>query len=124
MKQFLIKSTVLTIIGFVLGALLYFTVLQPFYIPVLPWTVLFFYLVTNLVHQYLLKVAVTSGSRFTSHYMAVSFLKMFFYLAMAILYVIFDRENVKPFFANFLLLYIIYTIFEVSEFLKFVKQKK
>jgi len=124
MKQFLIKSTVLTIIVFVLGALLYFTVLQPFYIPVLPWTVLFFYLVTNLVHQYLLKVAVTSGSRFTSHYMAVSFLKMFFYLAMAILYVIFDRENVKPFFANFLLLYIIYTIFEVSEFLKFVKQKK
>ena len=49
---------------------------------------------------------------------------MFFYLAVAIVYVIFDRENVKPFFANFLLLYIIYTTFEVSEFLKFVNQKK
>ncbi|MEI8113045.1 MAG: hypothetical protein WCI54_05420 [Bacteroidia bacterium] len=124
MKQFLIKSTILTIIVLVLGGILYFTVLQPYYIAALPWTVLFFYLVTILVHQYLLKVAVKSGSRFTSYYMAVSFLKMFFYLAVAIVYVIFDRENVKPFFANFLLLYIIYTTFEVSEFLKFVNQKK
>jgi len=107
-----------------LGAILYLTVLQPYYLTVLPWAVLFFYLGTNLVHQYLLKMAVKSGTRFTSQYMAVSFLKMFFYLAVAIVYVILDRENVKPFFANFLLLYIIYTIFEVSEFSKFVKQKK
>jgi len=124
MKQFLIKSTLLTIVVFVLGAILYLTVLQPYYLTVLPWAVLFFYLGTNLVHQYLLKMAVKSGTRFTSQYMAVSFLKMFFYLAVAIVYVILDRENVKPFFANFLLLYIIYTIFEVSEFSKFVKQKK
>ena len=123
MKPFLIKSTILTVIVFLLGLLFYSTVLKDFYLPVLPFAALFFYLTTNLVHAYLLKVAGSSGSRFTSQYMAVSFIKMFFYLAVAIVYVIFDREHAKPFMAGFLLLYMIYTVFEVSEFLKFVKQK-
>lgn len=123
MKQFLIKSSILTIIVIILGAILYCTLLKSYYLSVLPWAVLFFYLGTNLVHQYLLKIASKSGSRFTSQYMAVSFLKMFFYLAVAIVFVIFNRESVKLFFANFLILYIIYTVFEVSEFLKVVKRK-
>lgn len=123
MKQFLLKSTVLTIIIFILGAILYSTILKSYFLIVLPFTVLFFYLVTNLVHAYLLKIAGKSGSKFTSQYMAVSFLKMFFYLAIAILYVILNKEDAKPFFLNFLLLYVVYTSFEVNEFLKVVKQK-
>jgi len=123
MKLFLIKSTILTMIVFLLGAFFYLTVLKYFYLSVLPFTVLFFYLVTNLVHAYLLNVAGKSSARFTSQYMAVSFLKMFFYLAVAIGYIILDRENAKPFMAVFLLLYVIYTVFEILEFLKVVKQK-
>jgi phosphotransferase system glucose/maltose/N-acetylglucosamine-specific IIC component len=80
-------------------------------------------LTTNLVHAYLLRVAGNSGNRFTSQYMATSFLKLFFYLAVAIVYVIVDRENAKAFIAVFLLLYVVYTIFEVLEFLKVVKPK-
>ena len=123
MKQFLLKSTVLTIIIFILGAILYSTILKSFFLIVLPFTVLFFYLVTNLVHAYLLKIAGKSGSKFTSYYMAVSFLKMFFYVAIAIVYVILNKEDAKPFFVNFMLLYVVYTSFEVNEFLKVVKQK-
>jgi len=48
---------------------------------------------------------------------------MFFYLAVAVVYIILDRENAKPFIAVFLLLYVAYTVFEVVEFLKVVKQK-
>jgi len=55
--------------------------------------------------------------------MAVSFLKMFFYVAIAIVYVILNKEDAKPFFVNFMLLYVVYTSFEVNEFLKVVKQK-
>jgi hypothetical protein len=123
MKQFLIKSTILTLVIFILGSIVYSTLLKSFYISVLPYTVLFFYLTTNLVHAYLLRVSGISGSRFSSQYMAVSFLKMFFYLAVAVVYIILDRENAKPFIAVFLLLYVAYTVFEVVEFLKVVKQK-
>jgi phosphotransferase system glucose/maltose/N-acetylglucosamine-specific IIC component len=124
MKRFIIQSTVLTIIVFTLGAVVYSTFLQPYYLPILPIAVLFFYLVTNLVHAYLLKIAGKSGSRFTSQYMAVSFLKMFFYLTVGIVYAFLNKESAKLFLGNFLVLYAVYTTFEVLQFSKFVRQKK
>lgn len=122
MKAFFIKSVILTIIIFLLGTILYTTILKSYYLSVLPLIVLFFFVVTNLVHAYLLKIAVKSGSKFTSKYMAVSFIKMFFYLAVAIVFVIFNKEIARPFLLNFLLLYIVYTFIEVYEFSKLVRQ--
>jgi len=124
MKRFFIQSTVLTIIVFALGAIVYSTFLRSYFLSILVFAVLFFYLVTNLVHAYLLKITVKSGSRFTSQYMAVSFLKMFFYLTVAIVYALLNRDSAKIFLGNFLLLYAIYTAFEVIQFSKFVRQKK
>ncbi len=124
MKRFLIKSTILTVIIFVIGAALYLTVLANYFLPILPVAVVFFYLLTNLVHAYLLKIAVKSSSKFTSQYMAASFLKMFIYLAFAIILVLIDRENARFFIANYILLYLIYTIFEVYEYSKVVKRVK
>jgi hypothetical protein len=124
MTRFLLKSTVLTIIVLALGAIGYTTVFREFYLSVLPFAVLFFYVMTNLVHAYLLKISGKSSSKFSSQYMATSFLKMFFYLAVAIVYLILNKGNAKIFIANFLLLYIIYTVFEVYEFSKVVRQKE
>jgi hypothetical protein len=123
MKAFLIKSTILSFIIFLIGTILYSTLLSPYYLSVLPFIVLFFFVVTNLVHAYLLKISVKSGAKFTSQYMAVSFIKMFFYLAVAIVFVLFNKEVAKPFLLNFLLLYILYTFIEVYEFSKLVRQR-
>ena len=122
MKSFIVKSTVLTVIVFILGAILYSTAFIQFYRSILPVIPAFFYIVTNLVHAYLLKVAGKSSSRFTSQYMAVSFIKMFFYLAVAIIYVVINKEDAKIFLVNFLLLYVVYTTFEVVEFSRVVRQ--
>jgi len=123
MKNFITKSTFLTIMVFILGAILYSTLFKTFYLSILPWAVILFYLITNIIHGYLLKISVSSGSRFTSHYMAVSFIKMFFYLALAIVYAFINKENAKIFLINFLLLYVIYTTFEVIEISRVVRQK-
>lgn len=122
MKNFIVKSTVLTIIVFILGAILYSTVFIQFYRSILLVVPAFFYIVTNLVHAYLLNIVGKSSSRFTSQYMAASFIKMFFYLAVAIVYVIINKEDAKIFLVNFLLLYVVYTTFEVIEFSKVVRQ--
>lgn len=124
MKQFIIKSSVLSLIVFALGAIVYSTIFKSYYLAILPFVVLFFYAVINLVHAWLLKISEKSPARFTSQYMAASFLKMFFYLAIAIVYVIFDRLNAKIFIANFLFLYIVYTSFEVFEYSKVIRQKR
>lgn len=123
MKNFITKSTFLTIIVFILGAILYSTLFKTFYLTILPAVVVLFYVVSNLIHTYLLKISVSSGSRFTSYYMAVSFIKMFFYLTVAIVYAIINKEDAKIFLVNFLLLYVVYTTFEVIEFSKVVRQK-
>lgn len=124
MKSFLVKSTVLTVIVLILGAILYYTVFNQFYRSILPAILAFFYILTNLVHAYLLNIAGKSGSRFTAQYMAISFIKMFFYLAVVIVFVIINKEDAKIFLVNFLLLYVVYTIFEVYEISNFVRQIK
>lgn len=123
MKSFLVKSSFLTLLVFILGEILYSTLLKPFYLTILPVMVALFYIVTNLVHAYVLRISISSGSRFTSYYMAASFTKMFFYLAVAIVYAIINKEEAKIFLINFLLLYTVYTSFEVVEFSKVVRQK-
>jgi len=123
MKSFLAKSTVLTILVFMLGIVVYKWGIPKFYIPVLPLIPILFYVFTNLVHVYLLRIAAKSQARFTSHYMAASFLKMFFYMALGIGYAFANREQAKIFLINYLLLYIIYTTFEVIELSKVVRQK-
>jgi phosphotransferase system glucose/maltose/N-acetylglucosamine-specific IIC component len=93
-----------------------------FYNPVLPLIPLLFYGVTNLVHYYLLRVAVKKEARFTAQYMAASFIKMFFYMVVAIGYAFINKEQAKIFLINFLLLYIIYTTFEVVELTRVIRQ--
>jgi len=122
MKSFIFKSTILTVIVFILGAIVYSLAFIQFYRSILLFIPVFFYIVTNLVHAYLLKIAGKSSSRFTSQYMAISFIKMFFYLAVAIVYVIIKKEDAKIFLVNFLLLYVVYTTFEVIEFSRVVRQ--
>lgn len=122
MKNFIAKSTFLTIIIFILGVIVYSTLFKQFYLIILPVVLAYFYIVTNLVHFYLLKVSGRSGARFTSQYMATSFIKMFFYLAVAIVYVMVNKEDAKIFLVNYLLLYVIYTTFEVVEISKVVRQ--
>lgn len=123
MKNFILKSIVITVMVFILGIALYSFFFQSFYFPLLPVLPFLFFTVTNLVHYYLLKVAVKSPSRFTARYMAASFLKMFFYLGTGIGYAVLNKEHAKIFLVNYLLLYIIYTTFEVVELSRGVRQK-
>lgn len=124
MKSFAIKSLLLAIVVLAFGALLYLTALRAFYIPVLPVLLVFFLIVTNLVHLYLLRIAGKSGTKFMARFMAASFIKMFFYLAVAVIWVTFNRESAGIFLMNFLFLYVVFTVFEVTELRKVVKQVK
>lgn len=123
MKSFIIKSAVLTLMVFILGAALYSLFFHSYYFWILPFLPFLFFTVTNLVHYYLLKVAVKSPARFTARYMAASFLKMFFYLAVGIGFAFLNKEHAKIFLVNFLLLYIIYTTFEVVELSRVMRHK-
>jgi hypothetical protein len=122
MKSFFVKSSLLTLLVYILGTILYAGVIPLLYIQVLPLIPLLFFGVTNLVHFYLLKVAARSNARFTSQFMATGFIKMFFYMAFALGYAFVNNGQAKIFLINFLLLYIIYTTFEVVELSRVIRQ--
>lgn len=122
MKKFLFKSSILTVVIFVIGLLLYQTILKPYFTVTLIFIPIFFFVFTNLMYLFLQKIASKSSAKFTSQYMAISFLKMFVYLLIVVVFIIANKSEAKIFAVNFLLMYVVYTIFEVSEFSKEIRQ--
>jgi hypothetical protein len=124
MKQFLIKSSILTFSIFIIGSVLFGTILQEWYSHSLPAVLLFFYLLTNLMHAYFLRIIKTQLSTFNSLYLAMNFLKMFIYLIVAILVIVLDKEKVKSFLIFYFVLYLSFSILEVTEITKAVRNNK
>ncbi len=124
MKRFLKRTTFLTAILFLAGYIIYTQFIPKLYNSILPFILIFFYFLTNLVHFYLLRIAGKNMRKFTAHFMATNFIKMFIYLIFAIVFVWFHREHAKVFLANFLIIYIAFSVMEVYEITRVVRQKK
>ncbi|MGQ8337298.1 hypothetical protein ACUNWD_12175 [Sunxiuqinia sp. A32] len=124
MKRFLLRTSVLTSTFFLSGYVLYTQIIPEYYVSSLPFALLFFYLVTNLVHFYLLKIADKDMPKFAPRFMGTSFLKMLVYLIFGIVIALFNREEAKVFLANFLFMYICFSVLEVYEITRVVKSKK
>ncbi|MCW0481643.1 hypothetical protein [Gaoshiqia sediminis] len=123
MRRFLFQTSLLTFAFFVLGYLFYFLLFPNWYIRFLPIALIFLFLVTNLVHYYLLRIAGKSMAKFTARFMGMSFIKMFIYLVFAISFAFFHRDQAKVFLINFLVIYFAFSIVEVCEIARVVKQK-
>ena len=124
MKRFLIRSTILALVFFIMGWILYTYVIPQHYQNIFPFILIFFLLTTNLVHAYLLRVAEKYTPKFTIRFMATSSLKMLFYLTIAITYAFVFRDQAKFFLINYLAIYMGFTIMEVAEISRIVKVKK
>ena len=106
-----------------IGYVLYTEVIPEHYQIALPVALFFFYIVTNIVHVYLLGIADKNMSKFTARFMGSSFLKMFAYLIFGIVFALLNREMAKVFLANFLVMYLCFSVLEVYEITRVVKRK-
>lgn len=123
-KKFLKGLTVYSAIILIVGAVLFFTVLRPFFLVVFPFVLLFYYVSTLILHQYMLKITKSDASRFGFRFMILSFLKMFIYIVFGVVYIIFDEENAILFLVVYLVLYVAYAIFEVRSVMRLINEKK
>ncbi|HKJ44162.1 MAG TPA: hypothetical protein VKA27_18840 [Sunxiuqinia sp.] len=124
MKRFLTRAIILTLSYFLVGLVIYEWVIPYRYEEVFPVLLIFFFLTTSIIHHYMLKISDISVPKFTARFMAMISLKMFFYLIIAIIYVLIRTEHAKFFLINFFVVYIGYTALEVSEIVRIVKMKK
>lgn len=122
MKKFLIKLLVITLSIAVIGGVVFTVFLPQYYLPILPFLLLFFFVVTLGVHAYQLQLAKKDMGKFTRTTMLVTFFKLVLYSILAVVYLALNRENALTFVICLMFLYIVFTYIEVSESLKQTKQ--
>jgi uncharacterized membrane protein YqjE len=123
MKSFVAKLTALTLLVALVGWLVYSMLLPEYYIPALPFLLAFFYVVTLVLHIYQLKMSKKDLGKFTRSNMIVTFIKLMLYSVVAVVYIAIDKENAIPFAACLMVLYLVFTIFEIKELTKISQSK-
>ncbi|MGV8092888.1 MAG: hypothetical protein AB2L24_13605 [Mangrovibacterium sp.] len=122
MKHFIIQTTLLTTFFFIAGYLLYTLIIPDLYTPVLIFILLFIFLTTNIVYGWLFRTLKKNDRRFTSTFMAVTFVKIFIYLFVVIGMAWLQREYAKVIMVNFLIMYIGFLMMEVIAMVRLVKK--
>jgi len=113
-RQLLILATLtgLAIIGLAL-------IIPPAYVsPALPYLLMFFTAATLLSFYFLDKKSKVSASGFVTAFMANSAIRLLLYLGVIVIYALTHRADSVNFIISFFILYLIFTAFEVSFFLK------
>ncbi len=123
-KKFSLHLTLYTIGISILTFIVFHFIPKEFYNAEWPYLIVFFYSVTFLVHFVLLKSTEKKFSKFYSSFMLSTTAKLMLYLTVLVVYSLLNKNNAVNFIITFLILYILFTIFEVASAVKLSNKKK
>lgn len=123
LKRFIVKTTGISVLIAFIGWLVFSLILPQYYLPILPYTLLFFLVVTVWVHAYQLKLLKKDLAKFTRNNMLITSFKLIIYSIFAIVYIAVDSENALVFVICLMLLYLIYSFIEVAELTRISNKK-
>ena len=121
LKKFIIRGIIISLILSIAGFFLFITILKEYFSFSFPVLLLVIFLINVLFHRYLIRSAGRSNRKFPIKFLSATVIKMGLYLILIILFVVFDRENAIPFLFVFMILYVVFTIFEVISVLDYLK---
>lgn len=122
-KKFIFSEIIFTVIVAAIALLLFKTVLSAFYLPVFWFLIGIIALLTAIFHYSIIQIQDKGASKFANRFMMVSGIKMMIYLAIITSYSFLFPEKAKVFLITFFILYILYTFFEISLILRYLKRK-
>jgi hypothetical protein len=126
-KKFISFLYKLGILTFVLAAISYFlfsSYLADYYLPVFPWLLGFFVLVTALVHFFHLKAQQSTASVFARYAIGINGAKVFLYLIFILIQIFLFRDTAVIFLFGFFVCYLVFNVFEVALYQKVMREKK
>lgn len=123
MKQFTVKLLALTAVIVLISWLSFSLFLTEYYLPVLPFLLLFFFVVTIIIHNYQLKLEKKDIGKFARTNMLITLFRLVLYSVVTVVYIAIDSENAIVFVICLMILYLIYTFFEVVEITRTQKSK-
>ncbi|MEI6142006.1 MAG: hypothetical protein WCP85_22225 [Mariniphaga sp.] len=121
--KFLLKISVFTILVIAISATLFMTILKAYYFNAFIIQVILISAVTAIGHLLVAKAVKKNIRKFATAYMASVTLKLVVYLIYLLVSLLIDHSQVIQFAITFLVLYLVYTIFEVVEVLRFLKKQ-
>lgn len=114
-----VKSVVITtVIMVIIGMIFYSLAPAEYYSPAFPFLLAFFMLASIVVYYFMLKSIEKRPARFVNTFMLTTMAKLFIYLGAMITYALLNREEAMSFIVTFFIMYIVYTIVEVSALLR------
>ncbi|MDO8898603.1 MAG: hypothetical protein Q7V19_13215 [Bacteroidales bacterium] len=124
LKQFIKKLAIITIVLAVLSFIVFSYTSEAWTTNVWTLVLLFFFISNGLLYWLFLGAQQKKLSTFANFFMLSTSLKLLVYLAIIIVYLIFNREDAPPFLLSFFIYYIAYTGFEVKSIIKTQKQSE
>ena len=118
MKKFIIKVSIISVVLALSGWIVFSQFIPQYYLPVLPFLLLFFIMVSTAVHAFQLQQAKKDMAKFARNNLLITFFKLIFYLTVVITYFAVDAKNAIIFVICFMFLYLIFTVIEVTSLIK------
>ena len=119
--SFLKRIIIFSLVLGVCATVLYFVLPAKFITPALPWLFLFFIGATLTGYYFLIKSVQKKFIRFLNAYLLSTILKLLVYIAIMVIYILMNKQDALPFGITFFLLYLCYSIFEVSSLVSYSK---
>jgi hypothetical protein len=117
-KRFLAHSGYMAAAFFVIYLALWRFFPGPYLSVALPVMIPFFYVITASVYFFMLRSAENRFPRFMRSFMVMTFGKILLYAILIIVYALFNRSDAFAFVVAFFILYLAFTVFEVTYFLQ------
>lgn len=122
LKRFIVKILIAAVVMATAGWVIFTKFAPGHYLPVLPWMLAFFTVVTILIHAWQLSLVKKDMGRFTRSSMIVSLLRLVLYSGFAIVFLINNSENIPAFIVSIVVVYMVFTFLEVADLARITKR--
>jgi len=123
LKKFITLLFILTIVIYTCGITLFNTILKDYYFGGFLFIPVLFFGITLAVHIHLIRISQRDLKKFIPRFIGTIGIKIGLYFALIIVYLLIDRNHAVPFLISFLIMYLIYTIFEIVFVLSYLERK-
>lgn len=122
-KKYIVWLIIFSAIILFLGIIGFKTFLVNYYHPVYILVLIFFFVITGIMHYILLKSSTMRPAKFSNYFMIATTVKLLIYLVFMSLYLYFYTMNAVPFLIVFLTGYILFSLFESVSITKQLRKK-
>ena len=121
-KRFFLSATILLGITVAISQIIFLTIFVTYFFPARIISIVLVWLATCTFHHWVMKTVTDKPKAFARVFMLQTVIKLMLYIMCIAGYLLAYREYGVPFTVHFLVVYLIFSIFEVASIFKFVNE--